>query len=469
MTLKDPPSLRGRLLRMLWWPLLTVLVLSAVYDYLQWSDRARANQDLALSRIAIALATRLDVDADDAHDDDLGPHLQRTVQAMQRADGRDQLYFAVADGHGAVLGGDARLLALVPPPRADWAEFTDTRWAGEDVRVVALPHQSPVGPVTVVVAETTERRVAQTHHVLVDTVVPNLVLLLLALGLVWLGVNLALGPLDRLSEQVGERAPDDLSAMPESPLPSELKPLVGALNRLMGHLREAAQAQQAFLSNAAHQLRTPLAGVINQIELAARAADGPQRERLAAMQAALQRMTRSTHQMLALARSGPQAVAAETLHDVDLALLLEEGASLWLDPALAAGVDLGFETAPAVVWGSDWMLHELLGNLIHNAIRHSARGDHVTVRCGTATPGGAWLEVEDEGPGIPPALRDKVFDRFFQTPDAAPGGSGLGLSIVREVAERHHATVQLLAGGAGRGLLVRVTFPARDPRDTALR
>lgn len=459
MRLADPPSLRGRLLRLLWWPLALVLLLSAVYDYTQWADRARSNQDLALSRIAIALATRLDVDADDERNDDVGPHLARTVQAMQLADGRDRLFFVVAEGQGKVLGGDPRLLGLVRKPMGGGPEFTDTRWAGSAVRVVALPHHSHLGLVTVVVAETTERRVAQTHHVLVDTIAPNLVLVALALGLVWLGVNTALKPLDRLSRQVGQRAPDDLSAVPESSLPSEIKPLVTALNRLMGHLREAAQAQQVFLSNAAHQLRTPLAGVVNQIELVSRGADDGQRERLAAIQTALQRLTHSTHQMLALARSGPQATAAEALHDVDLVLLLEDGASHWLDPALAAGVDLGFETQPAVVHGSDWMLHELLGNLIHNAVRHSTAGDHVTVRCGLQPDGHPWLEVEDEGPGIPPELRDKVFDRFFQAPDAAPGGSGLGLAIVREVAERHQARVLLADGAGGRGLRVRIVFP----------
>jgi two-component system sensor histidine kinase TctE len=460
MTLADPPSLRGRLLRLLWWPLLAVLLLSAVYDYNQWADRARSNQDLALSCIAIALATRLDVDADDTHDDDLGPHLAHTVQAMQQADGRDRLFFAVQDAKGNLLGGDARLMTLIAPPLGDWAVFADTRWQGSDVRVVALPHRSPLGPVTVVVAETTERRIGQTHHVLVDTIVPNLVLVLLALGLVWLGVNFALAPLDRLSEQVGHRSQEDLGQIPESPLPSELKPLVAALNRLMAHLRASAQVQQAFLSNAAHQLRTPLAGVVNQIELVSREVQGEPRERLDSVQEALQRMTRSTHQMLALARSGPQAAAAEDAVPVDLAELLEDAASQWLDTALAAEVDLGFEPQPAVVRGSAWMLHELLGNLIHNALRHSPPGSRVTVRSGCDTPGGAWLEVEDEGPGIPPALRDKVFDRFFQAPGAAPGGSGLGLAIVREVAERHQAQVRLLDGADGRGLRVRVEFPA---------
>lgn len=460
MTLADPPSLRGRLLRLLWWPLLAVLLLSAVYDYNQWADRARSNQDLALSRIAIALATRLDVDADDTHEDDLGPHLARTVQAMQQADGRDRLFFAVQDAKGNLLGGDARLMTLIAPPLGDWAVFADTRWQGSDVRVVALPHRSPLGPVTVVVAETTERRIGQTHHVLVDTVVPNLVLVLLALGLVWLGVNFALAPLDRLSEQVGHRSQEDLGQIPESPLPSELKPLVVALNRLMAHLRASAQVQQAFLSNAAHQLRTPLAGVVNQIELVSREVNGASRERLASVQEALQRMTRATHQMLALARSGPQAAAAEEAAPVDLAELLEDAASQWLDTALAAGVDLGFEPQPAVVQGSAWMLHELLGNLIHNALRHCPAGHRVTVRCGTDASGAPWLEVEDEGPGVPPELRDKVFDRFFQAPGAAPGGSGLGLAIVREVAERHQARVRLLDGTGGQGLRVRVEFSA---------
>ena len=455
----SPRSLRGRLLRLLWWPLLVVLVLSAAYDYRSALNRARDNQDLALRRVAIALATRLDVDADDARNDDLGLHLSRTVQAMQRVDGQDRLYALVLDEHGGVISGDPAQAALVERDERDRPRYTDRRWDHHDVRVISFPHPSALGPVMVVVAETTERRQAQTRQVLLGTLMPNLVLLGLTLALVWLGVDAAMRPLDRLSEAVGQRSPDDLGALPEATLPAELRPLVAALNRLMSHVRAAAQAQQAFLSQAAHQLRTPLAGVQTQVELIGKEATPEQRSRLAAVTGALQRMARSTQQMLALARSAPEAAVPEAFHRVDLRDLLEDDASIWLDPALQAGIDLGFDAASAPVQGSAWMLHELIGNLVHNAIRHAPAGGRVTASCGVAQGGGAWLVVEDDGPGIPAEERERVLQRFYQAPGAARGGSGLDLAIVREVALRHGATLALGETGPAGGLRVRLEFP----------
>jgi len=451
------PSLRSRLLRRLWWPLLAVLMLSAVYDYRQALRRARDNQDLALERVAVALASRLDVDADDARDDDLGAHLTRTAQAMQRADTRDQLAFAVQAAGEQLLGGEADVLAL--GDAAPTVVYADRQWRGRPVRVVTWPHLSPLGPVTVVVVETTERRQAEARSVLADTVWPNLLLMLLAVLLVHRGVRVAMAPLDRLDRAVAARAPDDLSPLPATALPAELLPLVQAISRLMGHLRASAHDQQLFLSNAAHQLRTPLAGMQTQIDLALQDAAPASRDRLNALDAAVSRMARLTHQMLALARSGSDAVQAADFHAVDLRQLLEDAASDWLDRALAAQVDLGFDAQPAVVRGSAWMLHELLGNLIDNALRHSPVHSQVTVRCGLRPDGQAWLSVEDAGWGIAPADQARVFNRFFRGPTSPRGGAGLGLAIVREVAMRHQGEVTLAQPASGMGLLVTVSLP----------
>ncbi|WP_077034844.1 sensor histidine kinase [Pelomonas sp. KK5] len=461
---KKRPTLRGRLLRTVGWPLFAVLLGSAFYDYYSALDRATDSQDLALERICIALATRLDMDADDARDEDLAPHLARTMAAMQKTNDFDQLHYLVLGGEGGlVIAGEPALAKLAGPgPNLDTPSFADHRLDAATLRVATYPHLSGTGAVTVIVAETTRRRDAQARVVLVDTVIPDLALVVLALGLVWLGVLWGMRPLDRLRASVAGRTADDLSPVPDDGLAGELLPLVGAINRLMAHLRGSAESQQAFLSVAAHQLRTPLAGMQTQIELALAEAGPQQRARLDALHEAMLRIGRSTSQMLALARAGPEATQAETFVTLDLQQLLEESASSWLDFALAAQVDLGYEARPALLRGSAWMLRELLDNLIHNAIRHSPREGRVTVRCRTAVDGASVLEVEDEGPGIPPAERHRVFERFYQAPGAAHGGSGLGLAVVREVALRHNASVTLTDARPAQpapGLKISLRFP----------
>ncbi|MDZ5460657.1 sensor histidine kinase [Azohydromonas lata] len=452
-------SLRARLLRRLWWPLLAVLLLSAVYDYLQAAQRAQDNQDLLLGRMAAALASRLDLDEDDARNDDPAPHLRRTVETMQAGEGDDRLLFAVQGAEGRLLGGDAAVLALARPGAAA-PSFDDAAIGGHAVRVATWPHQAADGRVLVVIAETVVRRQAQVRGVLLDTLWPNLLLMALAMLLVHGGVRGAMAPLEALSREVGACAAEDLRPLAHAGLPRELAPLVLALNGLMAHLRRSAASQQAFLSNAAHQLRTPLAGVQTQIELALQDAQPAQRERLGAVSAALGRMARTTHQMLALARAGSDAVQVQDFTPLDLRELLEAAASEWLDAALAAQVDLGFDAEPATVCGSAWMLHELLNNLIHNALRHSPPNTAVTVRCGQGRDGLCRLSVEDAGPGIPSAQRARVFDRFYRPTNAKPGGAGLGLAIVREVAWRHGGEVSLETAPGGQGLLVCVTLPA---------
>ncbi|HEY9192983.1 MAG TPA: ATP-binding protein, partial [Methyloversatilis sp.] len=186
------------------------------------------------------------------------------------------------------------------------------------------------------------------------------------------------------------------------------------------------------------------------------------RPRLERLQAATQRLAHSTHQMLALARSSRDALSAEesTRRPVELGSLFEDGASDFIDAALARRIDLGFEAAPARVNGSDWMLRELLANLLDNAIKYTPAGGHVTARCGTDDTGAAWLEVEDDGPGIPEEERQRVFERFYRLGDSGVEGTGLGLAIVREVAERHDAVIGLDAGAEGRGTRIRITFRA---------
>jgi two-component system sensor histidine kinase TctE len=282
------------------------------------------------------------------------------------------------------------------------------------------------------------------------------------LAVVYFAVRHALKPLDTLSRQFEQREPRDMTPMPLTDVPRETRPLVEAANGLMARLGESARAQQAFVSNTAHQLRTPLAGLQTQLELLLAEVGPAEKPRAQALLQSTQRLGHLTHQLLALARSGPHALEAQPLQPMDLPALLEDVASDCVDPALARDIDLGFEPSPATILGSPWMLRELLLNLVHNAIAYTPQGGAVTVSCGMTAQGGAQLVVEDTGPGIPAEDRPRVFERFYRAAPSDHPGTGLGLAIVKEIADRHGATISLSAAASGQGTRVEVRFAPRD-------
>jgi two-component system sensor histidine kinase TctE len=452
-------TLRGRLLISLAVPLLALLALSVVADYRTALRLANESYDYVLTGTAMALASRLEHDADDAPIEvDLPP----AADAILRTDQEDTILYAVIDRNGRLVVGDRDLARLPLAPATSPPTLSDAWVGGSPVRVVSYAYSSDTLQATVMVAETTRKRDRAANKILSAIIWPNLVLIGATLLLVLAVVRFSLQPLDTLGAQIAARTPSDLSPIPDGDVPGEARPLVSALNRLLGNLDAAGHAQQLFLSNAAHQLRTPLAGLLTQLELAARALPAEARPRLERLQAATQRLAHSTHQMLALARSSRDALSAEesTRRPVELGSLFEDGASDFIDAALARRIDLGFEAAPARVNGSDWMLRELLANLLDNAIKYTPAGGHVTARCGTDDTGAAWLEVEDDGPGIPEAERQRVFERFYRLGDSGVEGTGLGLAIVREVAERHDAVISLDAGAEGCGTRIRIIFRA---------
>jgi len=220
----------------------------------------------------------------------------------------------------------------------------------------------------------------------------------------------------------------------------------------------AAQNQQRFLANAAHQLRTPLAGLQTHTEIAlSKPLPDAARAQIEQVHRATIRTARLANQLLALARAEPGAHAASA--PVKLNGLIEGEADGWLRQALAREVDLGFEVEPASVQGDAFLLREAVSNLVHNAIEYSPPGARVTVRAGRRNGGGAFVEVEDDGPGIPAPERERVLERFYRVPGTPGTGSGLGLAIVRDIATGHGASIELGEGAGGRGLRVALTFP----------
>ena len=290
-----------------------------------------------------------------------------------------------------------------------------------------------------------------------------LVLLLPLLGLaIWIIVGRGLMPLQRVTRALDTRHPEALDPLPDNRLPQEVAPVVRALNALLKRLATALDNQKAFVADAAHELRTPLAAVQIQAQLVARAKDDASRkEALDDLQAGITRATRLAAQLLALARAEPDGMSAK--EPVDLHALLDECVGAYVLVAQQRGVDLGIETnEAATIQGDGNALRVMVNNLIDNATKYTPEGGRVDV-CLRMNEGMPLIEIADSGPGIPADERERVFDRFYRVGAGANraltdvAGSGLGLAIVRRIAVQHNATVSLRESRDG-GLLVSICF-----------
>lgn len=449
------PTIRRRLLLMLLAPLTLLLALGVAVDYASDSTPVRTAYDQALANDSLGVAAHIHIDAAGAISADLPPQ----AVAVLRSDSYDNVYYVVLGPSGEFVAGDAGL-----PVAAAGAEnpvFRNEQFREQAVRVASYRVATPAGAMTIAVAETTNKREHANRRILAGIVLTNALQFMVTLALVWFGVRYGLRPLLALKDQIVVRSARELAPLDVERVPDEVRPLTQALNRLFATVRESAHAQQQFLTNAAHQLRTPLAGLQAQLELMARdPAAGPLRDRLRAVYEGSRRLGRTANQLLALARAEPAANLASEFQDVELHTLVEEAVSRHLDRALSANLDLGAEAMPTRVAGVAWLLRELLANLLDNAITYTPAGGRVTLRCG-ADGAGAFLEVEDDGPGIAPSERERVVERFYRIPGATGEGCGLGLAIVDEIARSHHATLALEVGADGRGTRARVRFPTR--------
>ena len=302
------------------------------------------------------------------------------------------------------------------------------------------------------------------------SVMPLLLLApLLALAMWWLAAR-ALQPLRQLAEGVRERDAESLAPLPTRGLPDEVSPLVGALNELLQRLAASRDAQRAFVADAAHELRSPLTALKLQVRWLQRADDEIARTAaVAALAAGIERAARLVEQLLALARSEPGAPVAAP-EPLDLAELVRQALADTVPYAQSRGTEFELDAEDAVpLRGDRAALTALVRNLADNAVRYAPAGSRVAVRLTAAADGRPTLTVDDAGPGIPLADRERVFDRFVRRGDGAEAGSGLGLAIVRAVAGRHGAEVELGDSPLG-GLRVTVRFvtgPASSPTAAA--
>ena len=449
-------SLRRTLLLWMLLPMLAIVPAAAALQYWLVLQPTREAFDQSLGDAAISVASFVRWDGHEVLFE-MNPLAERAL----RTDQFDSIYYAVLAADGHALAGDPPLAERRLVLAADSWLFYDTEIDGAAVRVAARGVACGDAVCQVRVGETQSKRQQVFRKSFTATLAGVLAFALASIVTIVVATRRALRPLQRLGEQVGTRSLDDLRPVDAEGTPAEVHGLVDAVNRLFGRVREGSLAQQAFLADAAHQLRTPLASLKNEAELAL-AAPHPEgmRATLERLNAGASRAARLSSQLLALARSDSAAQVAIASEALDLKGLAAEAAGEWVPRALAAGVDLGFELEPAALDGRRFLLRELLANLLQNAIDHAGTGAHVTVRTRSEN-GTPVLEVEDDGPGIPAAERAAAFERFRRGSAAASSGSGLGLAIVRDIAAGHGARVEIVDPPAGRGVVFRVTFAPR--------
>ncbi|WHZ18581.1 MAG: hypothetical protein OJF55_000730 [Rhodanobacteraceae bacterium] len=453
------PSLRRRLLLFVAVPLLAVLVCGGIINYVIGLHYANKVYDRWLLDSANAMADLVNSDAG-------RNELSAQARILLQFSVKDRNEFAVRSLHYGVLAGDQDLPQ--PTPKSAHASqvftnFTDHGLAMRMASVFVANKADPGDVLVISTAETVHKRQALARELLVSTVPIELLLISVAMALVWFGINRGLRVLDPLAHELRMRDAGDLSPLRTIDAPLEVQPLVATIDALLSRLDRMLRQQQRFIADAAHQLRTPLAGLRLQAERAlADPSPDTVREALVHVERLSAGTARAAGQLLALARAQAPDEALGAAAPLDLARLVRDEVASRVPDAISRGIDLGYRGPEhgVVVIGDAVLLRELLGNLVDNAARYGSRGNGmITVGVQADDAGGCVLSVQDNGPGVAPELIPRLGERFFRAVGNGHEGTGLGLAIVREIAERHGADLAFANHSDPHGLRVEIRFP----------
>jgi two-component system, OmpR family, sensor histidine kinase TctE len=451
---REQRSLFGEILDWMLTPLLLLWPVSLALTWLVAQSIAGKPFDRALEYNVQALAQLVTV-----QQQRVVFNLPQPAREILRADDSDLVYYQVLGARGEVLSGERDFPQ--PPederPLVGEVRLRDDEMRGLDVRIAYTWVKLEIAgsqPALVQVAETREKRSVLATEIIKGVMLPQFVILPLAVLLVWLALVRGIKPLSQLEERIRARKPDDLSPLDDKTVPLEVAPLVSSVNDLLTRLKDSIATQKRFLADAAHQLKTPLAGLRMQADLAQREAFNAEELKLSLKQIGRSsiRATHTVNQLLALARaeSSSQATARQSC---DLAQITMEAVQDCVPRSLDKHIDLGYDgaqpgAAGVALQGNPTLLKEMIRNLLDNAISYTpSSGDQpgvITARV-LADPFGQVLmvQVEDSGPGIPVAERELVFQPFYRALGTNVDGSGLGLPIVLEIARQHNAEVTL--------------------------
>ena len=482
---KEQRSLFGEILDWMLAPLLLLWPMSVALTWLVAQNIANRPFDRGLAEMARSVARQVVVEPGSAERPSVVRLRQPEVATeVLRADDAEHVYFQVLGARGEYIAGHREL--PVPEERAAGAQ--DLRYRDDEVQTEAvrvaylwLPPTGVPGelPPLVQVGETLDKRARLATEIIKGVIVPQFVVLPLAVLLVWFALARGIKPLSELQQRIRKRESHDLAPLPERDVPEEVAPLVSAINDLLARLDQSMSTQKHFLADAAHQLKTPLAGLRMQAELAQREIDAGERDpkalkrSLAYIAHSSERAAHMVNQLLAMARAESKAMARQP-EPVDLALLARETVRDFVPKAMDRRIDLGYEgpdegqVLHGQLRGQPVLLRELVRNLVDNALQYTPADGSVTVRV-VDDPFGqvVVLQVEDTGPGIPEAERALVLQPFYRALGTNVDGSGLGLAIVHEIVQQHGAELTLAdarprgsaaAQGMGPGALITVRF-----------
>jgi two-component system, OmpR family, sensor histidine kinase TctE len=384
--------------------------------------------------------------------------LDDSPEAMRAMPSPDAIKFAVRDSSGRLLAGYPQIPAVTMS--ADASQLVSlTQLDHRNLRTLTTRFDTRGGVVSITAVDLRSPTDSAARYSFIGTLLWDFVQLNITLVLVWIGIQLGLRPVKRLRNEIAERSPNDLRPIVESSVPREIAPVVVTLNRLFATLRTSVQSQQQFIANTAHQLRTPITGMQAQLDLlVTEPAARPVIDRLTTLQEGIRQLAHAANQLLTLARADPTANLTSKNQPLDVSALIGEVVAKFFDRALQLNIDLGVELQPAILLADPSLLDDLLNNLVDNALKYTPPGGRVTVSVVTGH-GKVALAVEDSGPGIPEAERQRVRQRFYRLPNSPGHGSGLGLAIVDEIAHLYGATLTIEAGAGGRGSKITVQFP----------
>lgn len=454
------PGLKRRLAFWLFGVLSALLVVDAWFSYADALGAANQAYDRSLSASVKGIAERVY-----ATEDEVVVDIPYSALELFEAGSSDRVYYSVGvPGETAITGYEG--LPLPDSIKPNIPVFYDGVYKGQQLRLGAmlkpLYRKEFPKPVIVLIGETTNTRQDVVQHLFLREVARKALLVVVTLAVALFATMIAVQPIDKLGQAIRARPDDDLTPIIAPSVPHEVKPLVDAINLHMERIEAMVEARRRFIADAAHQLRTPLAVLNTQAEYALRQqAVGDMRTVVEALHRSLGSAIRLTNQLLSLSRAEPINGLMLIRQAVDIAAVARDTVVELLPLAERKRIDLGFEgeTTPLIVSGHPVLLREMLTNLIDNALRYTPEGGVVTVAVDRTPAATARLRVIDNGPGIPAASRDQVFLRFFRLDGGDHTGSGLGLSIVREIVHGHGAEIRLADAPGGRGLQVEVELP----------